>query len=391
MNVPSDIKELIDKLIDDPINFSEDQLKELINHKQFKQKQLNYIIRRIYDINEGTILNKSDAACGVIGLLNKWNQKRRNIIFEKKIKKNIKSHPNTKIILAEGDSWFEYPRFIKDVIDWLIISRKEDYAVHSLAYGADWLANMIYENKYIEDLQMINPHVFLISGGGNDIVGSTRLAKLIDLPNKIRKDDSCFCKTKSDRLLKHLECSKHEIDEVKLQLGLDHLNKEFFGLLNVFRLQYTLLFTNLFQKTEKFSGMKILTHGYDYPIPSFSLGFGWNPLKFWKPITNKFMKNGKWLKYPMMLKGISDQKTQDAIAYAMIFEFNEMMVDFTNREEEMYQTIHHIDCRGINDSNSWYNELHPESHIFKMISQAYQDVIDGIITARHVLVKKHCP
>ena len=73
------------------------------------------------------------------------------------------------------------------------------------------------------------------------------------------------------------------------------------------------------------------------------------------------MKNGKWIKLPLLLKGIKDQATQEAIVYAMIFEFNEMLVEVTKGKKNVF----HIDCRGINSESSWYNELHPESYIFK--------------------------
>lgn len=110
---------------------------------------------------------------------------------------------------------------------------------------------------------------------------------------------------------------------------------------------------------------------------------GLNPFKIHKPITNLFFKNGVWLKLPLQLKGIKDQHIQEAILYAMIFDFNEMMISVTKN----YKNVHHIDCRGLNTKTSWYNELHPESKVFKKIGQAYQDCIDGKITEQHIVVK----
>ena len=48
------------------------------------------------------------------------------------------------MILAEGDSWFDYP-FKKDVADYLI---QKGYAVHSLARRGDTLENMLYGKGY---------------------------------------------------------------------------------------------------------------------------------------------------------------------------------------------------------------------------------------------------
>src|SRR5690606_13444516 len=117
------------------------------------------------------IINNSDADAGYIGKLNRKSQKKRDRKFWKK----IKTGKVDKVILAEGDSWFEYPRFITDVIDHL--NKRNDYAIKSIAYGGDWLSNILLENEYIEELSLLKPDVFLISGGGNDIVGGYRLAQ----------------------------------------------------------------------------------------------------------------------------------------------------------------------------------------------------------------------
>jgi len=385
MKIDPGIKELINELISNPIGFTDEQLNDLICHEEFSNQHLTYIFRRIYDLNEGSILNKSSADKGLIGILNRRSQRKRNALFFKKIKQEFKSNPANKIILAEGDSWFEYPLFIREIIDQLIKSRKNDYAIYSLAYGADWLANMIYENEYIEELQLISPDVFLISGGGNDLAGGMRIAKMVETPINNQTASSEFHKCRADRTLTHQSNSKVDFDCDKFELGVKFLNKEFYGLLKAFKIQYTLLLQNLKINTTKFSDLKIITQGYDYGIPSFKLGFGLNPFKAHKPITNYFMKNGKWLKMPLLIKGITDQKAQEAIIYAMIFEFNEMLVNVTAGYK--HKNVYHIDCRGLNDKDSWYNELHPESRKFKKISAAYERCIDGKETDNHIIVK----
>lgn len=383
MTIGNRLKELIEALIDNPIGFSDDDLREMVSDPQFTNKHLKYIFRRIYDLNEGSILNKSGADLGLMGFLNKRSKSKRNRIFLKKIRKGFKFNPDNKVILAEGDSWFEYPLFINEIIDTLILNRKKDYAIYSLAFGGDWLSNMIYENTYIEELQLLDPDVFLISGGGNDLAGGMRIAQMVEIPERHPKYNLEFYACKYDRINYYKENSKVNFDSEKYEKGLAYLNKEFFGLLKAFKIQYTLLFENLKIKAKKFSKLKIITQGYDYPIPSFKLGFGLNPFKFHKPITNLLMGNGIWLKMPLQLKGIKDQDIQEAILYSMIFDFNEMMVSVTKN----YENVYHIDCRGINTSKTWYNELHPESKIFKIIGRAYQDCIDGKFKENHIVVK----
>ena len=385
MQLASDLEELISSLIKNPIVFSDEQLQQLICHPDFSNAHLKYIFRRIYDINEGTILNQSTANKGLVGILNRRSQVKKNKDFYRKIKKGFKLRESNKIILAEGDSWFEYPLFINEIIDSLIKSRKQDYAIFSLAYGADWLANMIYENEYIEELQLLTPDVFLISGGGNDLAGGKRIAKMVEIPTKVSKENGHFYENRNQRLQCMQECSSVDMDEEKFAIGTEYLNVEFYGLLKAFKIQYSLLFQNLKENTTKFKDLKIITQGYDFAIPSFKLGFGLNPFKAHKPITNKLFNNGKWLKLPLLLKGIEDQYIQESIIYAMIFEFNEMLIEVVKGFKD---NIHHIDCRGLNDKDSWYNELHPESRIFEKIAKAYEMCIDGVIDDQHIIVEK---
>lgn len=132
----------------------------------------------MFDQNEKSLLEASDATTGSIGGANRLSTKKRRAVFKHKINNGFRKDGN-KIILAEGDSWFLFPFFIKDIVDHLI--DKEDCAVYSMAYGGDWLTNIIYEGKYVEEVSLLSPDVFLISGGGNDLVGSYRIACMVDI------------------------------------------------------------------------------------------------------------------------------------------------------------------------------------------------------------------
>jgi len=78
----------------------------------------------------------------------------------------------------EGDSWFEYPIFLKDITDNLMDS--ENLAIYSIASGGDWVANMIANHQYQFEYLKLKPDVFIISGGGNDILGDNRLASFVN-------------------------------------------------------------------------------------------------------------------------------------------------------------------------------------------------------------------
>ena len=180
-------EKLIKKLIKQPRAFTDAELDELLNDETFSAKDLRPILLRLFDKNEDedTIRNDSVADLGIMGKWNRKSFKKREKLFWKRVNRGNVS----KLILAEGDSWFEYPKFISEIIDQL--NKRKHYAISSLAYGGDWISNILYEQQYIEKLSLIKPDVFLISGGGNDIVGGHRLAQLvhkrkeIDLPQNL--------------------------------------------------------------------------------------------------------------------------------------------------------------------------------------------------------------
>ena len=349
-------KTIIDSLLESPEDFKTEDLIKLIKEEDISSKDLRRIILRIFDLNIETVLNKSAADKGLLGIFNRWSRKQKEKIFWKK----IKSGKFSKIILAEGDSWFEYPLFIHDITDHLIDS-ENNYAVFSQAYGGDWIANILFEKEYIEELSLLKPDVFLISGGGNDIVGNYRLAHLLHRRNEIKKPPGIDLDTLQGKLDFAAKC----------------LNKEFSGLLNLFNLQYNLLINSITPKDKKkFESLRIITQGYDYGIPSSKKGFG-----IIRPITNYFADNGKWLKPPLLLRGYDDEKEQVAIVTGMIHRFNDMLIEVG----KAYDNVYHIDSRGsVNPQTGWYNELHPKSKEFKEIVAVFEECIESSGTSKKV-------
>ncbi len=345
-------EKLIEKLIKQPREFSDSDLNKLLNDETFSEKDLRPILLRLFDKNEDTIRNDSDADVGMLGRLNRKSLRKREKVFWKRVNRgNI-----SKLILAEGDSWFEYPKFISEIVDQL--NKRKDYAIISLAYAGDWISNILYEQQYIEKLSLIKPDVFLISGGGNDMVEGHRLAQLVHKRNEIEIPQNIEVRS----------------NEEKLKFSELCFNTEFFALLRLFKIQYKLLFKSIEQKTEKFKHLKIITQGYDYAIPSSKKGFGFNIFRIAKPITNWIIGNGKWLNTPLLLRGYENKEEQIAIVFGMIEFFNEMIIEVGKD----YENVYHIDSRGSVDENKgWYNELHPHGYEFKKIASIFEKCIES--------------
>lgn len=343
----SDEERLIKCLIDTPELFTDREFSELVKPDGFLVKDLRPVLKKIFEIDDKEALNKSAANRGILGILNRLSRFLRGLNYRLKIKKGGFS----KKILAEGDSWFEYPFFIDDIFDHLDKCEKK-YAINSIASGGDWMANILYEKEYLERLYKVKPDVFLISAGGNDIVDDSRLKHLthkrntLNLPNEVSLETDVQKREFADRCL----------------------NKNFFALLKLFEHQYNFLFQSIEQDTENFNNLRIITQGYDYSIPSTALGH-----QFIRYITNYFY-NGRWLKLPLTENGYTDKNEQRAIIRRMIDLFNDILIKVGSG----YKNVYHVDCRNaVDPANGWYNELHPTSGEFKKIANVFEICIEA--------------
>ena len=116
--------------------------------------------------------------------------------------------------------------------------------------------------------------------------------------------------------------------------------------------------------------MQVITQGYDNVIPSYKK----YRTNIFQAVINAINGSGKWLKQPMMIKGITDETLERNIMKFLIFEFNQMFIELANHFENVY----HIDCRGTATCfEDWFDELHLHSKSFKDIANAYEICINN--------------
>jgi hypothetical protein len=364
--------DLIEKMLGDPLNFNPTDFNNLI--AIYKLPNGNYntkdafsdlreCVRRIYDLNEDRLRETSNANEGDMGDSNRRSTLMRQRAYYKKIQ-NQKPDKKYVRIYAEGDSWFLFPVFVRDVIDWL--EEKDNYLIYSDAYGGDWITNIIYEGQYIESLTTYSPDVFLISGGGNDLVGDNRMAIMIS-----SKGDQ------NPRYNQGNPLSDNELNDEEKELILlaqPYITKDFYAFILTIKAQYTLLFGSLYSEGSKHKDIISITQGYAYPYPKKGINFSIRyPLQ---PIVNYLIKSGRWLFRPLMLRGIINANLQRAIVLTFIYEFNKMLIEIANNPE--FKNVYHIDCRKIpKNQNDWFDELHLKSNIFKKVAELYIKVIDN--------------
>lgn len=242
---------------------------------------------------------------------NRWARLRRAWAFESRLADGYTGP----IIVSEGDSWFQYPLRLEDVIDHLM----PHYAIHSLDAAGDTLQNMFDEREYLNAIQETRASVFLFSGGGNDVLGGGNLAAhLRDFDASLAAAD-------------HILPSYREV--------LDHAVS---------------LYDRIFRSVEDAPGdILTLCHGYDRPIPN----------------------DGKWLGRPMQQRGIDDRAFQQAITSTMVERFNARLMQLAAN----FARVEYIDLRGVvgDDSARWDDELHPTSAGYADVAARFHAVIQA--------------
>lgn len=145
--------------------------------------------------------------------------------------------------------------------------------------------------------------------------------------------------------------------------------------------------------------MQIITQGYDNVIPSKDVVRGLNPIRW---MINMFTGTGKWLYFPMRTNGIDNKENQKKIMKAMIFYFNEMILDLTYEKDTMGKDVnpnnYHVDNRGLmewifrncpgKETRYWFDEIHPRKLPFKYISRNYQYLIYNYYLKKSDLTQK---
>ena len=221
-------------------------------------------------------------------------------------------------IVSEGDSWFQYPVLLDDLIDQ--ISFENDFAVYSLGAAGDLVERMAKQREYKRALNDTKSPVLLLSGGGNDLLGDGRFKNLI-LP---------FSASASAEDLVDQSALKRVSDEI---LGF-----------------YRQILVDI---RDNHPGVMVFGHAYDTPFPK---------------------KNGKYFGAPLEDAGIGLSLGREVIEV--------IVDDFSDRLRALadeFSNYRFVNMKGTvgDHHNSWRDELHPES---KGFARAAEPLIEAVRT-----------
>lgn len=250
---------------------------------------------------------------------------------------------NNGVLVAEGDSWFDYP--LNDVLGCL-----EDnfgYRVESVAHKGDTLESMAYDDAQLVALQRrfervqeqgTSPRAILLSGGGNDIAG----------------DEFAVLLNHQRSQLPPLNAGIVDgIVNVRLRAALARL----IGAVTEFSLQY-------FDRV-----IPVVVHGYGYAVPDGRGFLG----GFW-------VLPGPWLEPGFRRKGYPDLSFNTAVVERLIDTFNAMLASLPGQAGLGH--VRYVDLRpGLsNDLPSayraaWANELHPTPVGYRAVAAQFDAII----------------
>ncbi len=245
-----------------------------------------------------------------------------------------------KRLVAEGDSWFDYPPGL-DILDYL--KKKYKYKIHKVAEHGDTLENMVYGTEIrknftrrqppiFETLNAIRKHspkVVLISGGGNDIAGN-------EIGSFLNHKDS----------------------------GLPLLREDYtrYVIFSVFKKAYEHFMTEVWKIDDD---MKIISHGYGHAIPDGRAVINLFDLRF----------IGPWLRPTLAGKNIINKDEAEGVIRKLIDLFNDMLAQLDNEN----QNFHYLDLRPIITELDWINELHLYNDAYEKVADVFHAKIQELI------------
>ena len=269
------------------------------------------------------------------------------LLRERRGLRELDARPRPGILVAEGDSWFDYPG--TDVLS--VLEDDFRWEVQSVAHRGDDLESMAYDRSQLEPLTRVferverrgeTPAGLALSGGGNDFAGP-ELAMLLD----------------------HVGTKHGGINAVITTELVERRMREAWETLLGFTRQ---LAVDLFG-----APIRTVVHGYDYAVPD-GRGFlgGAGPLP------------GPWLAPSYARKGIGSRtkkglQERTALTRDLLDRYNVMLESLV--AQAGLEHVVYVDLRGVLEApdykDDWANELHPTRDGFETVAETIDAALRG--------------
>ncbi len=256
--------------------------------------------------------------------------------------------PNKPVIVSEGDSWFQFPLLIEEVVDHL----NPDFAILSLGAAGDTAENMVHgeladrKAEYMTYLrrQKAQVRAFMFSAAGNDIIGE----------HPVTKKSALF------DIIKDFNGNTADIA--------GHINEDVLGeRLQALRGAYAKVIADVHGEPG-LEALPILVHGYDYPFP-----FPWGVAEHRTPI---YANNNEWLGEPLDKRNFPhDSEAGLALRRGILINLIDRLYAMLNdvAGDPRQSNVWVVDCRGaLPKLTDWNDEIHGTSDGFKKVANLFR-------------------
>ena len=246
-----------------------------------------------------------------------------------------RNNPQLVGLLAEGDSWFSFPPWLRtNVLEELIEINGGFAAWLTTAQSGDEVRSMMSGPEFEYMVRILGEEGLhfdgiLFSGGGNDIVGRCLLPLLNPYQQGMTWQD-CINMPRLDRRFREIEDAYEE--------------------LRALRDDYQ-------------PNATIFTHAYDYATPSGA------------PVRVLWFQVGPWLKnYMEQKKGIRDLNLQKKIVDYLLSRFDDLQLGL----EQKHDRWKYVRTQGTLANNEWKDEIHPTTAGFKKVARKFQAALSEV-------------
>ncbi|WP_298986110.1 hypothetical protein [uncultured Roseibium sp.] len=298
-------------------------------------------------------LQELENAMGTANRLARWRR-------QSQFRRRLNAGENRPVLVSEGDSWFQFPVLIKDVIDQL----NRHFLIYSVGAAGDTAENMVYgpekkaHREYMSSLGKMRDHVdaFLFSAAGNDIIGAdpdTGEPVLYDLIRPFNGNPG--------------DIAGH-IDHAVLKDKLTFLKTAYRKVISDIRAD------------PGFRNLPIVIHGYDYafPYPHHTTGG--------KDRRNpKYADKNQWLGDPLDRRGIASQSLRRNLIKYLVDELYGMLAGLS--ANPLNTGVWLVDCRGaMPEVSDWNDEIHGTDEGYTAVAARFRHTIEQALAHRATLI-----
>lgn len=248
----------------------------------------------------------------LISGFNRRYRRKRNKIY----RQHVESGWSGPIIVDEGDSWFQYPWKLEEIIDFLA----QDQAIYSLSGAGHTLGQMIEQNEALRAVGREGADVFLLSAGGNDLFEGGNIANLIE---------PVFAGATANDLVG----ARFDAFVIKIIA------------------QYRQVLRKLHRA---FPNLLMIIHGY----------------------AAAYSQDDKWIGRPLTKAGIPERDGHNRVVQVMLDKFNAAQIALS-KEAAFNGKLLHADLRPLRAApGDWFDEIHMGPAQNKAAADIFRGLID---------------